>query len=160
MIISVSARSYSETMTSTMTRNTAQHDAGDEPVTFQAHLTFVGGGSDKFYRLLVLGNVVISHYGRNGAKGAFCRKAYPTPERAQREAVRLYDSKTRKGYRLTPEGAQFADFTPEDCSLAAAAGITAKEMLRLKGSDEWDRDTVRFLASMNGGPTVGQFAAY
>ena len=59
---------------------------------------FQQGSSDKFWKVAVTGLDMTVVFGRSGTKGSTVVKTFETPERAQREAVKLIAEKVRKGY--------------------------------------------------------------
>ena len=59
---------------------------------------FRQGGSDKFWRVGVVGADLIVEFGRTGTKGQRVVKTFDDPDRARRESVKLTLEKTRKGY--------------------------------------------------------------
>lgn len=63
-----------------------------------------GGGSHKFYEVIVDGTQVQIRYGRIGDKGQQQVKDYPTPAKAQSEAKKKINSKLRKGYEQAVMG--------------------------------------------------------
>lgn len=61
-------------------------------------LTFVGGGSDKFWQVAVVGTKVVTHWGKNGTAGQQSFKEMGKVSAAVKEAEKLYQSKKAKGY--------------------------------------------------------------
>lgn len=63
-----------------------------------------GGGSHKFYEVVVDGVTMTIRYGRIGDKGKTTSKNFPTPEKAAAEAQKKIKSKMRKGYEQAVMG--------------------------------------------------------
>lgn len=61
-------------------------------------LVFEEGRSSKFWQIARTGSELTVSYGRIGTKGQSLVRAYDTPERAEREMLKLVDEKLRKGY--------------------------------------------------------------
>ena len=59
---------------------------------------FTEGTSDKFWRVGVSGCDLVVEFGRAGSKGQRVVKSFDTVARAEREAAKLIQEKTRKGY--------------------------------------------------------------
>lgn len=59
---------------------------------------FQQGGSDKFWKIAVVGCELTVVFGRTGTKGNTVVKVLETPARASREATKLIAEKVRKGY--------------------------------------------------------------
>lgn len=59
------------------------------------------GGSDKYYRLLLVENTLLVNYGKRNTRGQFHAHRKDTAEAAQRTARDLTNQKNAKGYRLS-----------------------------------------------------------
>ncbi|MCB9673989.1 MAG: WGR domain-containing protein [Alphaproteobacteria bacterium] len=59
---------------------------------------FNDGKSNKFWEIAVEANTYTVRYGRMGTDGQTSTKVYPTPDKAQAEAEKVIQSKTKKGY--------------------------------------------------------------
>ena len=66
------------------------------------HFHFVGGGSDKFWEIEIVGTDVIVRYGRTGSKGQTNTKSFADDAAAKKHADKLIAEKTEKGYKETP----------------------------------------------------------
>lgn len=60
--------------------------------------------SDKFYRIYVVDNKMVTQYGRNGAFGTFGTKSYPSPAAAEAAGRKQRNAKRDKGYQVNTEG--------------------------------------------------------
>lgn len=79
---------------------------------------YVGGGSDKFYRVYVDGTAVSAQYGRNGTEGTFTPpKEYADEAAAMKAADKIVAGKMAKGYELTHEGVMAFDGPPGESDL-------------------------------------------
>jgi predicted DNA-binding WGR domain protein len=56
------------------------------------------GGSHKFWRIGRVDGEMTVVFGRVGTRGQTLIKSFDTPERAEREIVKLVEEKLRKGY--------------------------------------------------------------
>ncbi|SEP53694.1 WGR domain-containing protein [Amycolatopsis saalfeldensis] len=74
------------------------------------------GGSDKYYRLLLVENTLLVNYGRRNARGQFQAHRKGTAEAAQRAARDLTNQKNAKGYRLSRDMTVFE--VPQHLALA------------------------------------------
>ena len=63
-----------------------------------------GGGSHKFYEVVVAGKKVTIRYGRIGEPGQTSTKTYGSAEEAAREALKQAQAKRKKGYADAVEG--------------------------------------------------------
>lgn len=70
------------------------------------HFEFVGGGSSKFWEVIVSDCQLYVRFGRIGAKGQTQLKTFATPAAAQAESERLIAEKLRKGYTEIPPASQ------------------------------------------------------
>src|SRR5262245_50000931 len=57
-----------------------------------------GGGSHKFYEVVVSGKKLTIRYGRIGDQGQTQVKEFPSPDKATAEANKKLDEKRKKGY--------------------------------------------------------------
>lgn len=60
-------------------------------------------GSDKYYRILLIDNVVLLNYGRRATKGQFMVHVFSAARGAQDKARVLTNEKVAEGYRTTRE---------------------------------------------------------
>jgi predicted DNA-binding WGR domain protein len=60
-------------------------------------------GSDKYYRVLLIGNLLLINYGRRATKGQFWAHVFSVPLGAQGKARDLTNEKAAEGYRTTRE---------------------------------------------------------
>ncbi len=60
--------------------------------------TFVEGSSSKFWEIEVSGNKFTTTWGKLGTSGQSVQKSFSSDEEAQKEAQKLINEKTRKGY--------------------------------------------------------------
>jgi predicted DNA-binding WGR domain protein len=65
------------------------------------------GGSDKYYRLLLMENTLLVNYGRRNTRGQFHAHHKSTAAAAQRAARDLTNQKNAKGYRLSRDMTEF-----------------------------------------------------
>ncbi len=65
---------------------------------YYLELSEAGGGSHKFYEVLVDGRTMTIRYGRIGDSGQTSSKEFATPEAAKAEALKKANEKRRKGY--------------------------------------------------------------
>ena len=63
-----------------------------------------GGGSHKFYEVVVDGKKVTVRYGRIGDAGQTQVKSYKSPDEAQKEALKAVQGKLKKGYAPAVQG--------------------------------------------------------
>lgn len=63
-----------------------------------------GGGSHKFYEVVVAGKQVTTRYGRIGDSGQTQVKTYKSPDEAQKEAQKQIEGKRKKGYEAAVQG--------------------------------------------------------
>lgn len=105
---------------------------------FGMELHFTGGGSDKFYRLFVIENTVVSIYGRRGSDGQAVLLRFRSQDGAKAKAAALADEKEAKGYRVTREFTGFGfpvDELPRQVVQAFGQGAAPSGSVRLSGSD-------------------------
>lgn len=74
---------------------------------FGWELHFAGGGSDKFYRVLIIDTLALINYGRRGGAGQFVAHSRRTTASAQQKARELTNAKADKGYQLTRDMTSF-----------------------------------------------------
>lgn len=63
---------------------------------------FVGGGSDKFWKVDIRGNEVDFQWGRTGTRGQSLAKEFPTSAAATKAAFKKINEKTSEGYKQVP----------------------------------------------------------
>jgi predicted DNA-binding WGR domain protein/ADP-ribose pyrophosphatase YjhB (NUDIX family) len=90
-------------------------------------LTFVGGGSDKFWQVGVVGTKVVTQWGKNGTKGQQTFKEMGSASAAAKAASKMWLEKKEKGYK----DAGYVDMTvdlpakPAPAPAAAAPAVSA-----------------------------------
>jgi predicted DNA-binding WGR domain protein len=62
------------------------------------HFEFIGGSSQKFWKISLAGNSFTVRFGRIGTAGQSQTKSYADEARAHREAESLIAEKVKKGY--------------------------------------------------------------
>jgi predicted DNA-binding WGR domain protein len=67
-------------------------------------LSEAGGGSHKFYEVVVSGAELSIRYGRIGDAGQTQNKTFPSPDKAQAEAQKKVNEKLKKGYEPAVQG--------------------------------------------------------
>jgi predicted DNA-binding WGR domain protein len=72
---------------------------------WELHMT--AGGSDKYYRLLLVDHVLLVNYGRRSTHGQFYAHCEATVDAAKQVARDLTNQKDAKGYRLTRDMTDF-----------------------------------------------------
>lgn len=75
--------------------------ATTEPTIYCWELHNTRGGSDKYYRFLVIGRVVLANYGRRGQDGQVHAYVTASEQAATDKARTLTNNKANKGYVLT-----------------------------------------------------------
>lgn len=91
-----------------------------------------GGGSHKFYEVVVNGKKVDIRYGRIGDAGQAQSKSYATPAEALKEAQKAIQGKLKKGYAQAVQGVRKKRATterPVATTKAAKAGTTRAPVL-------------------------------
>jgi predicted DNA-binding WGR domain protein len=86
---------------------------GELPVTtstvtvyaWELHMT--AGGSDKYYRLLLVDQVLLVNYGRRNTRGQFYAHVKASADAAKQLARDLTNEKNAKGYSLTRDMTDF-----------------------------------------------------
>ena len=66
--------------------------------TCKRRFEFIGGGSDKFWEIEVIGKDVLVRFGRRGTNGQANAKAFPDEVAAMKHADKLVAEKIGKGY--------------------------------------------------------------
>ncbi len=89
--------------------------------TFGEKVTFVGGGSDKFWQVGIFGKYVITQWGKNGTEGQQAIKEMPTAMEAAKEAGKMLAAKEAKGYT----NGKYVDMTIKAPPAAAASAAPA-----------------------------------
>lgn len=92
-------------------------------------VTFVGGGSDKFWQVAVVGTKVVTQYGKNGTQGQQSSKDMGTTAAAVIEAGKLYESKKAKGYVDAGMVEMEADAPAKPAAKPAAPSARASSIL-------------------------------
>lgn len=64
-------------------------------------------GSDKYYRVLIIGNTTLVNYGRRESTGQFIAHRFPTGDGAKAKARELTNEKSGKGYVVTRDMTDF-----------------------------------------------------
>lgn len=75
-------------------------------------LRFVGGTSNKFYRVRVIGSEVVISYGRWATAGVTYKEDFGTAEKARSEARRTIALKKKRGY-YDSDAKDAESFSPE-----------------------------------------------
>ncbi len=91
-----------------------------------------GGGSHKFYEVVIDGKKVTVRYGRIGDAGQSQVKSYKSPDEAQREAQKAIQGKMKKGYAQAVQGVRKKRSVTRrevGTTKAAAAGTTRAPVL-------------------------------
>lgn len=91
-------------------------------------------GSDKFYRVLVVGNLVLINYGRRHLRGQFVAHRYFSEDGALAKAREMTNEKSAKGYAVTRDMTEFTvrtvviqrllDLPPGTCRHPESVGCT------------------------------------
>lgn len=93
-----------------------------------ATMTYVGGSSNKYYRLVLAGPCVYVSYGRRGNSGGqIYGKTFPTVEAACAETWKLLRAKTGKGYHIVDAACFDLPETTVDTS-APYASLSARRV--------------------------------
>ena len=86
-----------------------------------------GGGSHKFYEVVVDGKKVTVRYGRIGDAGQTQVKSYKSPDEAQKEAQKAVQGKLKKGYAAAVQGVRKKrSVTRREVAVKAAAKGTTR----------------------------------
>lgn len=96
--------------------------ATSEPVVtiYGWELHYSGGGSDKFYRVLVLDETVLINYGRRATRGQFIAHRYLSDDGAQSKARMMTNEKAAEGYVVTRD---MTEFEVEQVHIRDLAGL-------------------------------------
>ncbi len=86
--------------------------------------TASGTGSDKYYRVLLIENMVLINYGRRGTTGQFLAHVFSAPPGAQAKARDLTNEKAAEGYRITRELTVFELDAPDIVALTELSAGT------------------------------------
>lgn len=124
----------STTLTDNDERVAARMAAG-HPLDIGVTLSYVGGGSDKFWTAVLLGQQIAVNYGPHFATGAFRAHHLPNQQKAAQHLFRLLREKTGKGYAVS-DAALFA--LPAGVP-AGAHTTTLSEFQARQAVDEWSR---------------------
>lgn len=91
--------------------------ANTKVAVYGLELHYSGGSSDKYYRVFVIENVVVIHYGGRGTAGQVTMHPHRTQAGATAKAREMADAKEAKGYNITRE---FTSFPADPADLPTA----------------------------------------
>lgn len=95
-------------------------------------MRYVGGGSNKYYRVIMVEGLAIANWGRHGAAGQHQVHRLAGPSAARAQALRLADDKAAKGYWLSREVTGFAAAARLVAAIRDSAAGTAAETSAVK----------------------------
>lgn len=110
---------------------------GEKVAVYGLELHYIGGTSDKFYRVFVIESTVLIHYGARDTAGQCALHPFASQQAATGKAREMADAKEAKGYRITREFTAFpanVDSLPNAVLAAIASGKQAA-MVRISGHD-------------------------
>ena len=106
-------------------------------------MRYVAGTSDKYYRVILAGNLVIVNWGRHGQPGEQKVHRHPTPAEAKAKAQTLTEDKDGKGYWLSRDVTGF---------LAAVAAVHGSS----SGTEPENRAARDIIAGFTAASTEGR----
>ena len=109
------------------------------------------GGSDKFYRVLIVERVVVFNWGARRTRGQFTVRVYATRDQALAAAAAQTDAKAAKHYAVTRDMTQFT----LDAAIANALTSLPVGKVATPDRDTCGRivDTFKFVATTQGTST-------